>query len=224
MTDEQPDSSPGRPVPDEKTWKLLIETYLQVKGDIDKDDAALVDAIAENPSGFRVAYEVRQTAAKGRGLYVTEFVPKGACICDDRAGFFTTEKQWRDFLSLLPPDLARDCVDWVGVDTHQGIEAVFIDFCDMALMNHGSSKRLLPWDKLRARFSKRTKPRANVKSRWFNGMWHMVATRDIQAGEELLCDYSQSHNYDHGLEWFEEIYDEYYPDTPHHNELERWLK
>ena len=159
-----------------------------------------MDAIADNPSGFRIAYEVRQTAAKGRGLFVKQFVPRGACICDDREGFFTTEKQWRDYLSLLPPDLARDCVDWVAVDSEEGVEAVSLSFCDASLMNHGWSTRFWPLEKLCARFSRRPKPRANVKSRWFDGMWHVVATRDIQEGEELLCDYTQSHNYDHGLE------------------------
>jgi hypothetical protein len=225
------DSPPSPPVPDKATWKLLLDAYIKVKDGTDEEnDAALVQAMASpNPSGFHIAYEVRQTPHKGRGLFTTEFVPKGACISDSRLGYFTTERQFRNFLDLLPPDLAHQCIDWAGVDDYRGGEAVCTVFSDSAFMNHGSSKAIPPWEKLRAWVFPRSKqhqpkPRANMRSKWYDGMWHMVARRDIQAGEELLCDYSEIGNYDHSLEWFTKIYDEHYPGTPHHDELERWSK
>jgi hypothetical protein len=91
------------------------------------------------------------------------------------------------------------------------------------LLNHGYSKGSLKlWERMFPFLSHR-KATANLKGKEFDGMWHMVASKDIQAGEELLCDYNQCGiGYDHNLPWYDKIYDEYFPGQKHKAELERW--
>lgn len=220
-----PPKAPPRPIPDEATWQMLIEAYKKTKKNTDNDDINLFKALASHRSGFKIPFEVRQVPGKGRGLFATEYVAKATCVCDDRSGKFRTEKEWREFLALLPHEVAKDSVDWCGVDDYGEGEAVFLDFCELALLNHGFSKGSLKlWEK-KFPFLSHRKATANLKGKEFDGMWHMVASRDIQAGEELLCDYNQCGiGYDHNLPWYDTIYEEYYPGQKHDDELERWSK
>lgn len=222
-----------RPIPDQSTWNVLLQAYKQVKkhkdGSFDDEDQALFDAIAQHPSGIHIPYQIQQIQNKGRGVVCTLDVPKGTTICDDRTGYFETQVQLRSFLNLLPPELAHECLDWMGVDDYREGEAVCLDFCDMSCLNHGCSDRLSVRETIQLWFlPRRRRPkllqRANIKSQFFDGRWHLETTRNIASGEELLVDYRECSNYHHGLPWFTSIYDQHYPDTPHHTELERWSK
>ena len=216
-----------RPIPDEATWQLLVNAYKKVKGNTDNGDIALFEALDVHRSGFHIPFQARQVPGKGRGLFATQHVAQGTCICDDRSGKFRTEQEWRDFLALLPYQVAKESVDWCGVDEYDddGGQAVFIDFCELALLNHGYSKRSLKlWERIFPFLSCR-KATANVMGKEIDGVWHMVACRDIQAGDELLCDYNECGiGYDYNLPWFDTIYEEYYPGQKHSDELQRWTK
>lgn len=199
-----------RPIPDEETWRMIHEAYKTVKGTTDPDDEFLYQAIDAKDNGFKIPFKVRQSPGKGRGIFCTEFVPKGVCVCQDRSGRFYTEKQWREFLSLLPHDLAKDCVDWAYCEEHKGVKAVHLDLCEAALTNHGKPQHSR-WAKLRC-FSK-SGERANLKEKLIDDKWCYVAARDLEAGEELLCDYEDFHDYDDPLPWFDSIWDDFFPDA-----------
>jgi len=207
-----------RPGPDEATWKLIRETYRKVKEDcLDDWDIALLKAFDAGTSAFHVPIEVRQSPGKGRGVFVTQLIPKGTAICEDQSGHFTTESQWREFLSLLPRDLAYDAVSWAYVEKYQGKSAVWLDLYEGSLMNHGSDNRSSMLSKLCASCFKKSKKEdlseeANLEDLYHDGKWHMHASRDIQPDEELLCDYDNFHDYDHKLKWYDDTWEEYIGD------------
>ncbi|CAB9525142.1 expressed unknown protein [Seminavis robusta] len=213
------------PIPDESTWEMLVDAYKKAKKESDKRDVALLERLtSSNRSGFHVDFEIRHIPGKGRGLFAAQDIPKGTCVSDDRTGRFRTEQEWRDFLALLPHDLAKESVDWVGVDDYRSGEAVYIDLSESSLLNHGFSRRSLQWWERCFPCCTWRKVTATVEGKYFDGMWHMVATRDLEAGEELLCDYNQCGNYNHNLPWYDVICQEYYPGITRYDELERWCR
>jgi hypothetical protein len=202
--EETPPHQP-RPIPDATTWKMLQEAYKEIKGDTDPNDAHLFQAFDNDDNGYKIKIEIRQSPGKGRGVFCVDPISKDTLVCRDMAGRFYTEQQWRDFLKLLPNSLAQDCCEWAYVEQYKGKQAVFLDFNESALMNHGDS--LSCWEKLLCR-----KATANLDERSHRGRWCHFASRDIQAGSELLVDYEDFHDYEHSLSWFESIWYEYFPD------------
>jgi len=210
-----------RPIPDEAVWTMLQDAYREVKKDTDPDDVELYQAFDAKDDGFKVPFEVRQSPGKGRGIFCTELVRKGRIVHEARCGRFYTEQQWREFLTSIPHEWAKDCVDWAYVEEgDEGKVSVWLDFCDAALMNHGV--HLSRWEKLCGCVSRRSRysankyggsDEANVKNILHEGKWCYDAIRDIQAGEEILCDYTAFHDYDEPLSWFEDTWDEYWSDS-----------
>ena len=203
-----------RPAPTAADWNVLKEAYRKVKKNTDPDDVYLYQTFDANDNGFKIPFEVRQSPGKGRGIFCTEFVRKGQFVSEARCGRFYTEEQWREFLTSVPHELAKDCTDWAYVEKFKGRSAVWLDFCEAALMNHGD--RESRWKKLccslrRSRYSEFAgSDKANVEEKIHNGRWISYAIRDIHAGEEILCDYEDFHNYDEPLSWFEDTWDEYW--------------
>lgn len=197
-----------RPIPDEAMWRKLYEAYKAVKKDTDKDDVALFQKMDARDNGFKVPIEIRQSPGKGRGVFFTGFVPKGTMICEDRSGKFYTEAQWREFLRLLPHHMAQDCCLWAYVEK-DGV--VYLDFSEAALFNHGND---LDWWESLCPCSKKEQE-ANVVEKEMDGTHCYLASRDIQADEELLCDYDSFHDdtvSGKKVPWFDEIWCEYLPD------------
>ena len=195
-----------RPIPDEATWKLIRETYRKVKQDsLDDWDNDILEAFAAGSTAFYVPFEVRQTEGKGRGLFATQRILKGACVREDRSGHFVSESQWREFLASLPHDLAADAVSWAYVEEYEGKQAVCLDLDEGSLMNHGEDLRACC-------LFKQKEGTANLEEREHGGKWHLHASRDIQPDEELLCDYDDFHDYDHKVTWFDETWEEYIGD------------
>jgi uncharacterized protein YozE (UPF0346 family) len=128
-------------------------------------------------------------------------------------------------LALLPHKNAKDVVDWCVVDEHGDGVAVFMDFGELVFLNHGFTKDSMKlWERM-FQFLSHRKATANPKGKEFDGMWQMVASRDIQAGEELLCECIHcGAGYDYNLAWFDKICEEEYPGQKHDGKLERWSK
>lgn len=126
-----------RPVPDQATWRLIRETYRQVKvehGGLDDWDHQLLDFFADHrqndnkndnvassvpqPLGFHVPIFIQPSPGKGRGVFAAQFIPQDTCVLSDCAGHFVTQSQWQAFLQALQqhdPCLARDVVSWAYV-------------------------------------------------------------------------------------------------------------
>jgi hypothetical protein len=208
--------APKQPILDEETWKVLREAYKKIKECRDNKepgDVALFNAMEnDGVCGFRVPFEVRHSPGKGRGIFVTQFIAKDTCIWDDRSGHFFSRSDWRKFLSLLPHDLARDVVTWTYAywwdDERQ---VVGLDLDEASLMNHAGNT--VNYDGTPVDESDE-KP--NVHNHYDGKMWHLHASRDIQAGEELLCDYHDCHDYEDTCEWYDETWHEYVEQKENH--------
>jgi hypothetical protein len=214
-----------RPIPDEESWNLLLETYRKVKNNTDNEhDVALFERIQTNGRcGARVPFEVRQAPGKGRGVFATAFIPKQTCVWECRSGRFVTETQMQSFLQALPLELSQDVATWAFVDDldDDGIMAVYLDFDESALLNDGASiprnwlvRIFCPCKNKNKRRNENYTPDApaNLHEHVENGRWCYYSSQDIESGEELLCDYTDFHDYEHELEWWDKLEQKYWPE------------
>lgn len=127
--------------------------------------------------GILVPYEVRYDPKRGRGVFVTEPVKKGTRMWDDsQLASFKKRDDFVEFLEQLPHDLQCDILLWAYV--YKGTA-----WCDLdpgSFINHGET--------------------AEVINMGTSGK----ATRDIEAGEPILQNYTKFIEYD-SLSWFDEI-------------------
>ena len=212
-------------IPTASDFAAVREAYFAAKADSkDPYDEEVDAAFRENPSDVRVVpLEIRASPFGGRGLFTQQHVAKGQTVFEERpCGIFRSEVEWRRFLDLLPSDDLRfDVVLWSYVllwtngdenkenaDDDEGTFVVGLDLDEGSLLNHGalkaekSSTSLLTshgFHTLRPGF-------ANVQ---LNNDDYLVATRDIEAGEEILCDYGAFHQSKHSLSWYEQTWDEF---------------
>jgi hypothetical protein len=110
------------------------------------------------------------------------FLPRGTCVWEDRSGRFRTEEEYRSFLAQLPAGLDKVVVDWAFVDDYKkNSMAVYMDFSETAMLNHGfSRKSLWCWERLFPFLSDK-KIKANLEGRVADGSWHMFTSRDVLA-------------------------------------------
>lgn len=209
-----------RPIPTAATFAQIREAYFAAKAGSPPDphDATVRAALEKSPSGAKVVVaggvpllEIRPSPF-GRGLFVTQAVKEGRPVYEaTRYGIFRTASQWRRFLELLPSrDLVYDIVLWSYVlDWDEGVQVVAVDLDEGSLMNHGGEEP--PAAEASAThgvnvLSQESGRSANV--RYCDDTCHYVATRDIAADEEILCDYTSFHVSSHSLEWYDQTWDE----------------
>ena len=184
------------PIPDEQSWKHLSTAYQMVKANSeDPSDSLLLKTPASNGrGGFQVAFEVKRSEERGRGIYSTALIKKDTEVWNGSFARFREESEWRQFLSYLPPVLARDVVMWAYVtEDEDERHIVGLDLGEGSLVNHG--------DTVRDENRKDGTHYANLVER----SDRLYAARDIQPGEELLCDYHHFFLKDHDLYWFDDI-------------------
>jgi hypothetical protein len=130
--------------------------------------------------------------------------------------------EWKSFLELLPDDILEKMSNWsyvmhLGGKEHpedkDGIQqfVVAVDLDASTLMNHGSATLDHHGHAIRNDNNQQDNlTAANVVLEYSSDgtSQHYVATRDIQIGEEILCDYSEFHVYDYSLDWYMETYHE----------------
>mmetsp|Transcript_37908 Transcript_37908/g.77356 ORF Transcript_37908/g.77356 Transcript_37908/m.77356 type:complete len:211 (-) Transcript_37908:252-884(-) len=169
-----------RPIWNQSTWDFLQNTY---RDSVEEEWSSIPPGPEDS---FQVPYEVRQSNGKGRGIYAREKVNKGQLVWlpTETAIFFADqEEEFRYFLSELPYDLACDVIQWAYVfQEEDDVFACGVDLGNGSFMNHGKAKDDM-----------------NVVSREDGGM---VASRDIEVGEEILADYTSFHEIGQ-LSWFD---------------------
>jgi hypothetical protein len=145
-------------------------------------------------SGFQVPYVVKDDGPHGRSLYALTDIPKGTTVWKpiNYAKFFT-EEEFVTFMNLLPHDVQCDVLLWAYPTTGGGRPVVALDMDDGSYMNHASTPEELNVDGNSAK-----------------------ATRNIQAGEELLTNYTQFFKFHKSTDWFETIRNRAW-DTPDGN-------
>ena len=215
----------GGVIPTEADFVAVREAYFAAKANSqDPYDDDLRAAILTNPSEdedtpvvVMPLLEIRSSSF-GRGLFTKQAVAKGQPVYQNRrAGIFRSEMEWRRFLELLPTDILRhDVVLWSYVlawrddedDEDEDPFVVALDLDEGSLMNHGALTDIESTSVLSShgKHALSSAAIANVQS---GDNDYLVAVRDIEAGEEILCDYSTFHMPDHDLTWYRQTWDEF---------------
>lgn len=195
----------------------MREAYISVVGEteatVELDDSRTYE------TAFRLPFEVRYSGDKGRGIFAMKDVKKGEVLYDfSVSAQFRKASEFAEFLRIIKPDLACDVLMWSYVQyfgegylTYQ--EAQYADLRIITDLDPGSfcnnghtSGGNMAWldadgDVWNEKAAKINKPEginhANITRK--NGSVRqdavksapLVAVRDINKGEELLCIYSQ---------------------------------
>ena len=167
-----------RPINSDEEWSHAIDQYRAVVG----EDTSIESC----GNGFNVSYEVQQFDGKGRGVVALEDIKMGQIVYQMKnTAVFGDGESYRQFLFRLDKGFACDVfVHWAYVyEEEDGEVYIGVDLDPGSYMNDADHP-------------------LEVKERNVDcstGMGH--ATRDISAGEELICSYSDFHE-DYGWEEF----------------------
>lgn len=186
------DAHDHRPIHNASTWMLLRGLY---RGIVQEESSIQGNHL----SGYRVPFVVQQSPDKGRGVYATAPVPAGTLVytttgAGAQSARFRQGQDYRTFLNLLPSDLTCDVMQWAYVQAFSSVvtgrrrKTAFIcvdldegSFMNEAIKGQGSN--------------------VGCPDSAKNCDENFYALRDISAGEEFLCKYSDFAISD-GWEWF----------------------
>lgn len=199
-----------RPIPKASTFERIREAYFAAKsGSEDPHDETVRTALQKSASGALVPLEIRQSNF-GRGLFVKEFVPANTPVYDaTRYGIFRTESQWKKFLDSIPSELQPDIIVWSYVlDWDTDLQVAAVDLDEGSLLNHGSLDDDPGTSSSSHGLNELSQASGRANIRYCSNTNQYLATRDLSASEELLCDYSSFHNYDHSLGWYDQTWND----------------
>lgn len=171
-----------RPLYSRDDFKIMQEAYRRA---VDPEDWSISD---KRVHGFHVAFGLRYIPGKGRGVVAAEAVPKGTFVWSDvqSATFPEPNGQvsFMHFLTLLPPGMACDIMQWAYAYTNEGETITAVELDEGAMINNarGGPKNL-----------------ASVHGGY-------KASRDIEEGEEFIMEYDDFVELDEHF-WFNELWD-----------------
>lgn len=153
-------------------------------------------------SVFTVPVIVGDAGEKGRGIYAKEFIRKGTLVLDidsDNVGVFKDAMQWREFtysLGVVDPETSCNFMEWCWVQHIEKEEGaredirhgwtVFLAFDESGLVNNAE------WGEEMANVRCGTLVKEDEgHETWSACKYSYHASKDIQAGDELLINYSE---------------------------------
>jgi hypothetical protein len=205
-----------RPVHTPEIWIGMREAYISVVGQEKATVPSTTTTTSSSSSessfesslfktAFQIPFEVRQSPGMGRGIYTLTDVKKGQLLYDfSQTAQYRDANEFAEFLRIITPELACDVLMWSYVqDLSDGYtEKMSNDYGPFRIMtdldpgsfcnNGGKSKGNMAWI-----ITSPTTTTTNRKTAPMIGRYDtvksapLVALRDIDAGEELLCIYSQ---------------------------------
>ena len=178
-------------------------------------------------SMLTIPTEIKDAGRKGRGLFATEKVNKGSLIGSLNAGnvgIFKDGATWRSFAATLPRETACNLIEWNWVqeitpekgdeDIREGL-SIFITFDESNLMNSALIVEDEDEEEANIRcgspfhsehdstnMNEEGHSHESNQERWGPCRFDYYATRDIEAGEELLIDYNDFED-DDQHQWIE---------------------
>ncbi|KAL7497092.1 hypothetical protein ACHAWT_007452 [Skeletonema menzelii] len=143
--------------------------------------------------------EIKDAGKKGKGIFATERIKKGSLVMSLNAGNVGVFKEgvtWRKFVATLPRETACNFIEWCWIqeimpetenesDIRTGL-TIFCAFDESNLMNTAGWE-----DGEEANIRCGDYSIENEEERWGPCRFDYYATKDIEAGEELLMNYSE---------------------------------
>jgi hypothetical protein len=183
-------SSP-RPAHNESTWSYMRGVYVGLSGGGES-------SLSIYNSGFQVPVEIRAADDKGRGVFAAERpIPNNQLVWSSQhTARFDSGETYRHFLALIPRELACDVLQWAYVTPEGGKVRytedgdydptslrICVDLDSGSFMNEEDEEGIGNPDQPANIVASPSKTRA-CEVRLF-------AKRDIEVGEELICDYGE---------------------------------
>jgi hypothetical protein len=178
-------ASGPRPIPTQETWIMMRNAYRRI---VEPGRSSILPTDEKN--GFHVPYKVDNVNdKKGRGVFATAPIKKGTLVWSSHkrqsARFFDGDS-YRQFVAAIPVDLACDIMRFSYVQDfgppHSPELAICTDLDEGALIND----QMYVWDmeaNVGCMLRQSYKHPGGCKENFF-------ALRDINAGEELVVNYS----------------------------------
>ncbi|MGE0500581.1 MAG: SET domain-containing protein-lysine N-methyltransferase [Rhizobiaceae bacterium] len=145
-------------------------------------------------TGFRFRYSVEQTAEKGLGVFAREAVRKGSIVWRHVPGVFTVydEHSFRTKIEQMSPaDAVYELTHVHALEDFPGCLIRALD--DGILINHSSDPSLVTNNAGPARIlldASSSEYLRDVAEALGDDRYSLVATRDIEIGEEFTNDYT----------------------------------
>jgi len=180
------------------TFEFLRSVYLHVV----TNDA---DSVIDYPTGggFKVPFEVVNVPGKGRGVFAKERIPRNTLIWQNsHYAEFRDEESLRLFLSAISSnfELSCDILQWAYVaDFYRGDYHVGLDLDEGSYINHAEDGK--------ANIGCSAETLAKNPDVDDPDCWGEYALRDIEAGEELVVDYTEFYQFGK-LTWFDKMVSE----------------
>jgi len=148
----------------------------------------------DRETGFRYQYSVETTENKGLGVFAREPIKTGSIVWCHVPGLFVVydEQSFRSKIEKMPPaDVVYDLTHVFGLEDFSGCLILALD--DGVLINHSRNPTLVTNNANPAGRSFDVNSRRYlqmVAEALLDDRYSLVATRDIESGEELTNDYS----------------------------------
>jgi len=173
-----------RPIFGKPLWILMQKIYEDLTN----------ETMSSDDFGFRVKYSVNYSKTHGRGLFAREKIQKGEIVYEHKRDIYLTPETYPDFLNRLVLQVNKQKVK------NQELEP-YLDFlnispagviCDMNVWTYGRTKTQynLHLDDMSYCNGAASISGANIEYSDDEGK-ALQATRDIDAGEEILCEYAE---------------------------------
>ena len=161
-------------------------------------------------TGFRFQYSVESIGEKGLGVFAREPIKKGSVVWRHVPGVYVVydERSFRAKIENMSP--AEVVYELTHVHAFEEFPGCLIRaFDDGILINHSSDPNLAPNNATLARTSldvNSSEYLQNVTEALVDDRYSLVATRNIETGEELANDYSAD---DDCPPYYDVLYEQY---------------
>jgi len=148
----------------------------------------------DRKTGFRFLYSVEKTKDKGLAVFAREPIKKGSIVWRHVPGLFVVydEHSFRAKVESMPPaDVVYELTHVFGLEDFPGCLILALD--NGVLINHSSDPTLVTNNAAPAGTSFDVDSRRylhKVTEALLDDRYSLVATRDIESGEEFTNDYS----------------------------------
>lgn len=175
-------SAGPRPIYPLATWQAARNRYEALVGTA----ASSLVHDPEKTNGFQVPIFAQQKKYKGRGIVCSSDIPEGTLIWSaDKSARFQDANDYRKFLLTSERGFACDVMQWayvqdLGSSSEERKLHITVDLDEGSFCNDGFATKA----------NMGCHPEASKKYPGGGCKTNYFALRDIQAGEELLCEYS----------------------------------